>query len=65
MIKQRQKRIRLAISSYMTVSFDQFPMKSGILPVSSVSDAHLIPKELFPQTIQLQLLHLYLTICTF
>jgi hypothetical protein len=57
--------IRLTISSYKTERFDQFPMKSGILPVSSVSDAHLIPKEVFPQTIQLQLLFLYLTTCTF
>lgn len=28
-------------SSYREVSFDQFPMKSGILPVSSLSEAHL------------------------
>lgn len=27
--------------SYKVVSFDQFPMKSGNLPVSSMSDAHL------------------------
>ena len=35
------------ISSYKTVSFDQLPMKLGILPVSLVSDAHLRPKEYF------------------
>ena len=27
--------------SYKVLSFDQFPMKSGILPVSSTSDAQL------------------------
>ena len=36
------------ISSYKVVSFDQLPMKLGILPVSLMSDAHLRPKEIFP-----------------
>ena len=26
---------------YNSVSFDHFPMKSGVFPVSSLSDAHL------------------------
>ena len=32
-------------STYKVLTFDQFPMKSGILPVSSVSDAHLQQSE--------------------
>ena len=32
---------KLITLPYKTVSFDQFPMKSGMFPVSSLSDAHL------------------------
>ena len=33
--------------AYRDVSFVQFPMKSGILPVKGLSDAHLKPKHIY------------------
>lgn len=36
------------VLAYRTESLDQFPMKSGILPVSSVSEAHLRTHKFFP-----------------
>ena len=40
-------------------------MKSGILPVRLVSDAHMRPKELFPQTMPSQFMFLYLSLWNF
>ena len=37
---------KLITFPYKTVSFDQFPMKSGMFPVSSLSDAHLRAPEI-------------------
>ena len=65
MIKKKLKRLRLGISSYKLTRFDQVPMKFGILPVRLVSDAHLRPKELFPQTMPSQFMFLYLSLWIF
>ena len=35
------------LMAYRDVSFVQFPMKSGILPVKGLSDAHLKPKHIY------------------
>ena len=45
------RKLELAMTqvdfSHKEVSFDQLPMKSGIFPVSSVSEAHLITIQEF------------------
>ena len=45
------RKLELAMTqvdfSHKVVSFDQFPIKSGILPVSSMSEAHLITIQEF------------------
>ena len=53
----------LAILSYKVVSFDQFLMKLGIMPVSSVSDAHLRSQEVFPHILSQSFVFIFFIMC--